>query len=98
MTYDEDLADRIREAIADEPDVTETRMFGGLAFLVGGSVAVGVSGRGGLKVRVDPVQTDALLAKPHAATFEMGGRALQGLATSRCRRRAYKASARAVGL
>jgi len=78
MTYDEDLADRIREAIADEPDVTETRMFGGLAFLVGGSVAVGVSGRGGLKVRVDPVQTDALLAKPHAATFEMGGRALQG--------------------
>lgn len=78
MPYDEDLAHRIRELIAGEPDVTETRMFGGLAFLVGGNVAVGVGRRGSLKVRVDPAQTDALLARPHAGTFEMRGRALQG--------------------
>ena len=53
-------------------------MFGGLAFLVGGNMAVAASGRGGLMVRVDPAQTDALLEKPHAGPFEMHGRAMQG--------------------
>jgi len=78
MAYDEDLANRIRELIAGEPDVTEKRMFGGLAFLVGGNMSVAASGRGGLMVRVDPEDTDALLTKPHAGPFEMRGRALQG--------------------
>ncbi len=78
MAYDEDLADRIRELIAADPDVTEMRMFGGLAFLVGGNMAVAASGQGGLMVRVDPAQTDALLAKPHAGPFEMRGRAMRG--------------------
>ena len=78
MAYDEDLANRIRELIAGDPDVTERRMFGGLAFLVGGTMSVGASGQGGLMVRVDPEDTEALVARPHARPFEMRGRALQG--------------------
>jgi TfoX/Sxy family transcriptional regulator of competence genes len=78
MAYDEDLANRIRELTADEPGVTEQRMFGGLAFLVGGNMAVAASGQGGLMVRVDPEDTDALLAKPHARPFEMRGREMRG--------------------
>jgi TfoX/Sxy family transcriptional regulator of competence genes len=78
MAYDEDLANRIRELIAVQADVTEQRMFGGLAFLVGGNMSVAASGQGGLMVRVDPEDTDALVAKPHARPFEMRGRAMQG--------------------
>jgi len=78
MAYDEDLANRIRELVAGESDVTEKRMFGGLAFLVGGHMSVAASGQGGLMVRVHPEDTDALLAKPHARPFEMRGRELQG--------------------
>src|SRR5205823_4091933 len=66
------------ELIAAEPDVTEKNMFGGLAFLVGGNMAVAASGQGGLMVRVEPEETDALLAKPHARLFEMRGRSMQG--------------------
>ena len=78
MAHDEDLANRIRELIAGEPDVTEQRMFGGLAFLVGGNMAVAASGQGGLMVRIDPEDTDALVAKSHAQPFEMRGRAMRG--------------------
>ena len=83
MAYDEDLANRIREVLAGEQavegrTVDEKRMFGGLAFLVGGNMAVGVSGQGGLMVRVDPDTTETLLAKPHTRPFEMRGRALEG--------------------
>jgi TfoX/Sxy family transcriptional regulator of competence genes len=78
MAYDEDLANRIRELIAAEPGVTEKKMFGGLAFLVGGNMSVAASGQGGLMVRVDPDETDALLARPHVQPFEMRGRAMQG--------------------
>jgi TfoX/Sxy family transcriptional regulator of competence genes len=78
MAYDEDLAHRIRELIGSDPDVTEQRMFGGLAFLVGGHMAVAASGQGGLMVRVDPEDTAALLTKPHARPFEMRGREMQG--------------------
>jgi TfoX/Sxy family transcriptional regulator of competence genes len=78
MAYDEDLANRIRELIAGDADVTEKRMFGGLAFLVAGNMAVAASGQGGLMVRVDPAETEALVAKPHAGPFEMRGRAMQG--------------------
>ena len=78
MAYDEDLADRIRELIAADPDVTEKRMFGGLAFLVNGNMSVAASGQGGLMVRVEPEETDALVAEPHASRFEMRGREMQG--------------------
>jgi TfoX N-terminal domain len=78
MAYDEDLAGRIRELIGGEPDLTEQAMFGGLAFLIGGHMSVAASGQGGLMVRVDPEETDALLARPHARPFEMRGRQMQG--------------------
>jgi TfoX/Sxy family transcriptional regulator of competence genes len=78
MAYDEDLANRIRELLAGDPDVTEKRMFGGLAFLVGGNMSVSASGQGGMMVRVDPDENDALLTKPHTRPMEMRGRAMQG--------------------
>ena len=78
MAYDEELANRIRELIAGEPDVTEKRMFGGLAFLIGGNMSVAASGQGGLMVRVDPDETEALVDKPHAKPFVMRGREMSG--------------------
>ncbi len=78
MTYDEGLAERVRELVVGEPGVSEMRMFGGLAFLVEGNMAVAASGRGGLMVRVAPEQTAALLDEAHAAPFEMRGRAMDG--------------------
>lgn len=78
VAYDEDLANLIRELISGDSDVTERRMFGGLAFLVGGHMAVAASGQGGLMVRVDPDDTDDLLTKPHVEPFEMRGRPMQG--------------------
>ena len=78
MAYDEHLANRIRELIAGERDVTEQRMFGGLAFLIGGHMAVAASGQGGLMVRVDPDDTEALVGKPNARPFEMRGRPMRG--------------------
>ena len=78
MAYDEDLAYRIRELISGEAGLTEKKMFGGLAFLINRNMSVAVSGAGGLLLRVDPEQTDALLSKPGAAPFEMRGREMQG--------------------
>jgi TfoX/Sxy family transcriptional regulator of competence genes len=78
MAHDEDLADRIRELLDGDPDVTEQRMFGGLAFLAGGHLAVAASGQGGLMVRVEPAETEALLAEPGVRPMEMRGRALDG--------------------
>src|SRR3954453_9493670 len=73
VAYDDDLAGRLRAQLADEP-ITEKKMFGGLAFLVGGNMAVAASGQGGLLVRVDPERTEQLLPEPGAGEFEMGGR------------------------
>jgi TfoX/Sxy family transcriptional regulator of competence genes len=78
MAYDEDLVNRIRELIAADVDVTERKMFGGLAFLVGGHMSVAASREGGLMLRVDPEDTDTLLGKPHTRRFEMRGRELEG--------------------
>ncbi len=78
MAYDEDHARRIRELLGDAPDVTEQRMFGGLAFLAGGKMAIAASGQGGLMVRVDPADTEALLAEPGVGVLEMRGRPLDG--------------------
>jgi TfoX/Sxy family transcriptional regulator of competence genes len=71
--YDEDLAERIRGFLGPV-HVTEKKMFGGLAFLVGGNMSVAASGQGGLLVRHDPADADALLAEPGAYEFDMGGR------------------------
>ena len=62
MAYDERLADRIRGLLEGEPDLTERKMFGGLAFLIGGNMAVAASGQGGALVRVDPARSDQLVA------------------------------------
>jgi TfoX/Sxy family transcriptional regulator of competence genes len=78
VAYDEELADRIRELLSDERDVTEKRMFGGLAFLVGGKMSVNASGQGGLLVRVDPARTDRLLRGAHVEPFVMRGRPMDG--------------------
>ena len=78
MAYDEDLANRIRELIGGDADVLEKKMFGGLAFLIGGNMSVSASGQGGLLLRCDPAETDKLLAQPHAAPFEMRGRVMDG--------------------
>lgn len=78
MAYDEDLADRIRELLAGEPELSETKMFGGLAFLIGGNMAVAASGQGGALVRADPAESDTLVARTDAALFEMRGRSMKG--------------------
>src|SRR4051812_18717726 len=76
IPYDEELAQRLRALVADERDLTEQRMFGGLAFLVGGNIAVAVSGQGGLLVRVDPAASDELVATTPAVPMEMRGRSM----------------------
>lgn len=77
VAYDEELADRIRELIGAERP-TEKKMFGGLGFLVGGNMAVAASGQGGLLVRVDPAQSEKLVATTSARPMEMRGRQMQG--------------------
>ncbi len=78
MAYDEELADRIRAEVAGEKNLTEMKMFGGLAFLIGGHMAVAASGQGGLMLRCDPDETEALLAEPGAQEFEMRGKGMVG--------------------
>ena len=78
MAYDEELANRIRELVHGEKGLTEMRMFGGLAFLINGNMAVSASGQGGLLLRVDPADTGALLDDPHAQPFVMRGREMDG--------------------
>ncbi len=69
MAYDEELAARLRQLLADEPDVTEMKMFGGFAFLVGGNIAVAASGQGGVLVRVEPSSSAALLKRTNASPW-----------------------------
>jgi hypothetical protein len=78
VAYDEELADRIREVVASETGLTEKTMFGGLAFLINGHMAVSASGRGGLLLLVDPGETAALVSPPHVRRFEMRGREMDG--------------------
>ncbi len=78
MAYDEDLAHRLREQLVDENGVTEKAMFGGLAFLLHGNMAVTVSSRGGLMVRVGTEASSDALARPHTKQIEMRGRPMSG--------------------
>jgi TfoX/Sxy family transcriptional regulator of competence genes len=78
VAYDEALAARIRSLVAGERGLTEKKMFGGLAFLIGGNMAVAASGQGGLLVRVDPAQSPALVAGSAAEPMEMRGRKMDG--------------------
>jgi TfoX/Sxy family transcriptional regulator of competence genes len=78
MAYDEELADRVRARVEREQGLTEKKMFGGLAFLINGHMAVSASSRGGLLLRVDPAETEKLLQEPNTGPFEMRGREMVG--------------------
>jgi hypothetical protein len=78
MAYDEVLADRLRSCLSGEPGLTEKRMFGGLAFLINGNMAVSASGQGGLLLRVSPSDTEGLVQPPQIQRFVMRGREMDG--------------------
>lgn len=78
MAYDEDLANRIRELLSSRRGLEEKRMFGGLAFLVNGNLAVAASGQGGLLARIPPQDSDRLLSRPYVEAMVMGGREMRG--------------------
>ncbi|WP_238421959.1 TfoX/Sxy family protein [Gordonia sp. 'Campus'] len=78
MAYDEELAYRIRALMATECGVDEKSMFGGLAFLIHGNMAVAASGKGGILVRVPPEETDSLLEYAHTSPMVMSGRETRG--------------------
>ncbi len=78
MPVDEDLPDRIRELVGDQPGCTEGRMFGGVAFMIGGHLAVTASTHGGILVRVDPAETERLVDTTAATPMVMRGRELSG--------------------
>jgi TfoX/Sxy family transcriptional regulator of competence genes len=78
LPYDEALAERLRELLAGESHLTEQKMFGGLAFLIAGNMAVAASGQGGILVRVDPAQSDTLVTATNARLMEMRGRQMRG--------------------
>jgi hypothetical protein len=78
MAYDEALAERIRALVGNVPGLTEQKMFGGLAFLIGGNMAIAASGQGGLLVHVDPDESDALVASTDAYPMEMRGKQMRG--------------------
>jgi TfoX N-terminal domain len=78
MAYDEELANRVRELVGEQRGVSEMRMFGGLAFLIGGNMAVAVSSRGGLMVRVGADAVERALSRPHVQEIRMRGRQMTG--------------------
>jgi TfoX N-terminal domain len=78
VAYDEALADRIRELVGNERNLTEQKMFGGLAFMIGGNMAIAASGQAGILVRADPAESDQLVATTKARPMEMRGRQMAG--------------------
>ncbi|MEP6821686.1 MAG: TfoX/Sxy family protein [Chthoniobacterales bacterium] len=78
MAYEEELAERVRRALAHLPEVEEKRMFGGLAFLVHAKMCVNVSGDGGLMCRIDPAQHEEAVARSGVSTVTMRGREYLG--------------------
>ena len=78
MAYDRELAERIRAVIGEEPALTTKAMFGGFAFLVGGSMAVAAGSRGDLMLRCDPADAEALVAEAGVDRMVMKGKAMNG--------------------
>jgi TfoX/Sxy family transcriptional regulator of competence genes len=78
MAYDEELAERLRELLGTEKGLTEQKMFGGLGFMIGGNMAIAATGQGGIMVRVDPDESDAICAKSKAEPMVMRGRPMAG--------------------
>ncbi len=85
MVYDQEFAGRIRQLIGSDPELTEKKMFGGLAFLIRGNMAIAASSEGGAMVRVDPAQSDSLVATTKATLMNMRGRGRPPGAASLCR-------------
>jgi hypothetical protein len=81
VAYDEQLAGRIRELIPDSEEVTERRMFGGLAFMIGGRMAIAARNGGGILLPVDPEQAEQLVQEPHVSRIVMRGREMAGWLT-----------------
>ena len=78
VAYDEELAERVRDLLEGEANLTEKKMFGGLAFLIGGNIAIAASGQGGVLVRVDPAQSDKLVDTTNAELAVMRNRPMRG--------------------
>jgi TfoX/Sxy family transcriptional regulator of competence genes len=78
MAYDRALAERIRAVLQGESDVAEKAMFGGLAFLVNGHLAVSAGSKGGLLLRVDPAESESLVSEPYVSRYKMRGREMTG--------------------
>ena len=78
MAYDEELAERLRHALDGEDGISEKRMFGGLAFLAHGNMAIAASGQGGLMVRIDPADAESLTQADEVSRMEMRGRQMDG--------------------
>ena len=78
MAYDEDLADRIRAVLEGEVGLSEKRMFGGLAFLIDGKMALSADSKGAMLLRVDPERAEELVRDPAADRYEMRGREMNG--------------------
>ena len=81
---------RIRQLIGSDPDLTEKKMFGGLAFLIQGNMAIAASGQGGAMVRVDPAQSDALVAMTKATPMKHARPGHARMAARRFRRSAHQ--------
>ena len=78
MAYDEELADRVRDLIAPLGEVSERKMFGGIAFMVGGNMATGVLGDD-LIVRLGPEEADKALGEPGVREFDFTGRPMKNI-------------------
>ncbi len=78
VAYNEELAGRVRAALADRTDVEEKKMFGGLSFMVAGQMCCGVL-KNDLVVRIEPAEFDNLVAQPHVRPFDFSGRPMQGM-------------------
>jgi len=78
MAYDEKLGNRVRAHVEHEPGLTEKRMFGGLAVMINGHMAVSVGSKGGLLLRVNPTETESLVSEPHVGRFVMRNREMNG--------------------
>ncbi len=77
MAYDEGLADRVRELLAERDGISEKKMFGGLSFLLDGNMCCGVA-RDDLVVRLSPEEAERALAELHARPMDFTGRPLKG--------------------
>lgn len=78
MAFDETLADRVRDALSARADLSERKMFGGIAFMIGGNMTVGVI-EDDLMVRLDPADAKRALSEPHTRPMDFTGRPMKGM-------------------